>query len=233
MRVLDWAITRTPASTVAVLIGAMVALAALMSKGPYKGFAAIWNYGLWQTVAIFILVMPVAVGAIAWFQGTLGWRNPALWIADPFCLAPAAGVGLLALAMLPRHEQRTITSISMQVGLALFGWTLGTAQEWLGRWQGDKSWQQTGAWEFIKKSYAPSDVYHFALYGPLAAVLGMALVAAVRAAIVRTSIATIGMTAGIIIALAAWGYLSWLTGEMMKAGNGAGIRAESSSTQPR
>ncbi|HET9411784.1 MAG TPA: hypothetical protein VFO38_02985 [Candidatus Saccharimonadales bacterium] len=166
--------------------------------------------------AVVIVAMPVAVAMIALLQGTFSWRNPALFIGDP-ALAGIVMLGGIALSCLTVRQQRAATNAALQLVLLACGWAFIALSEWLGRWQADQSWQQLGVRRFIALSYKPSDIYHFVLSGPLAAIVGLSLIAIVYRLATQPSLATCLAVAAATTLLVVWTFSAWKTGEMMKA----------------
>lgn len=181
-----------------------------------RGLARIWQSGSLAAGCIVLVAMPCAVAVIALGQGTFSWLNPALFLGDP-ALAVVVMLGGLSLAALTSQQQAAITRPALQIGLVSAGWVLGVLSEWFGRWQADQRWQEIGVWHFIKLSYRVSDIYHFVLYGPLAAIVALSLIAIATRAIVQPSVVTITIAVSAVMLVALWGFLAWKTGEMMKA----------------
>lgn len=179
------------------------------------GLAAIWRLSPVMAAALVVAGMPLAIVGLALLQGTFGWRNPALYIGDP-ALAIAVGIAGAMIGQLPVELQRRIISLPLQATLVCLGWLLAGVSEWLSRWQADQRHQEVGAWRFILLSYHPSDIYHFALYGPLAAIVVMSLVIVLLSAFRRPALSTISCACVAVACVASWAYLAWLTGEMIK-----------------
>lgn len=181
-----------------------------------RGLARIWRVGPIMSGVAVIVAMPVTVAIIALLQGTFSWRNPALFIGDP-ALAGIVVLGGTALRCLTERQQRAVTNSALQLVLLACGWIFIALTEWFGRWQADQSWQQLGIWRFIALSYKPSDIYHFVLSGPLAAIVCLSLIAIVYQLVAQPSLAACPTVAVAIVLLAIWTFSAWKTGEMMKA----------------
>lgn len=134
------------------------------------GPAWILNLDPAQAGGIVLVAMPIAVSAMAVAQNTFGWGNPALFIADPGLAIFAVPAGVAALQSLPDGAY-WFTGRKAQIILTLLAYGLAAGSEYGGRFRNGLSWN----------SYKPSDIYHFAMYAPMACVVAVSFFAAWRA----------------------------------------------------
>lgn len=186
----------------------------------FRGLAAIWNvHPVWSGV-VLVVVMPVTVSTIALTQRNFSWRNPALYLGDP-ALGVAAALGGNTLRHMAPNWQRALTNGWLQIGLLVAGWLLGAMAERLGRWQADQRWKQVGAWRFIGLAYRWSDRYHFVMFGVVAAVIAMGMIAVLCDAWLKATPSAVIVASAFMVFFLFWCFAAWKTGQMMKTPAGA------------